>query len=133
MATDTKGKKPDQITGVNKGGRPKKSHHLDEKITVMCSRIDVITIRFYAKELNLTLSEYLRTLGLKRQVDRKIKVLPREALQLIGTLNHIAANINQIAHKRNRGDELNAIERATLMALCTELKELAKAVKTALK
>jgi hypothetical protein len=121
------------MNGINKGGRPKKSHHLDEKITVMCSRIDAITIRFYATQLNLPVSEYLRTIGLKRQVDRKVKVLPKEALQLIGTLNHMAANLNQVAHKRNRGDEFNAIERAMLMALCTELKALAITIKAALK
>jgi hypothetical protein len=33
---------------------------------------------------------------------------------MIGTLNHIAANLNQIARKRNKGDDLNPIERALL-------------------
>lgn len=118
---------------VNKGGRPKKREHLDQKLTVMCTRFDVITIRYYAKGLNLAVSEYLRVSGLKRQVDRKVKTLPKEVLQLIGTLNHLAANINQIAHKRNRGDELNAIERAQLMVLAGEIKELAKNIKAALR
>ena len=99
----------------------------------MCSRFDLITIRFYAKELNLKVSEYLRGLGLKRQVDRKVKFLPKEVLQLIGTLNHIAANLNQLAYKRNRGDELNAFERAELQVLSAQLRELAKTIKAAFK
>ena len=118
---------------VNKGGRPKKSQHLDQKITVKCSRFDLIAIRFYAKEINITVSQYLRELGLKRQVDRQAKVLPKEVLQLIGTLNHMAANVNQIAYKRNRGDELNALERAELMVLSGQIKELAQTIKAAFK
>ncbi len=85
------------------------------------------------KEFGLTVSEYFRVLGLKRQVDRKVKALPKEVLQLIGTLNHLAANINQIANKRNRGDELNAFERAELMLLAREIKEMAKTIKATLK
>src|SRR4051812_32981254 len=81
-------------TRAHKGGRPKKRQHLDQKLTVMCSRFDVITIRHYAKGLNMSVSEYLRLLGLKRQVDRKAKSLPKEVLQMIGTLNHLAANLN---------------------------------------
>jgi hypothetical protein len=118
---------------VNKGGRPKKIEHLDQKITVMCNRFDLIAIRFYAKEINITVSEYLRESGLKRQVGRTSKVLPKEVLQLIGTLNHMAANLNQIAYKRNRGDELNALERAELMVLSGQIKELAKTIKAAFK
>lgn len=133
MNTVTEGKNINKNSLVNKGGRPKKPQHLDQKLTVMCTRFDVITIRYYAKELGLSVSEYLRILGLKRQVDRKVKSLPKEVLQLIGTLNHLAANINQIAHKRNRGDELNPFERAQLMVLVGEIKEMAKTVKAALK
>ncbi len=33
---------------------------------------------------------------------------------MTGTFNHIAANLNQIAKKRNSGEELNALERASL-------------------
>jgi hypothetical protein len=118
---------------VNKGGRPKKSERLDQKITVMCTHFDLIAIRFYAKEINITVSEYLRDLGLKRQVGRTTKVLPKEVLQVIGTLNHMAANLNQVAYKRNRGDEFNALERAELMVLSGQIKELAKTIKAAFK
>jgi hypothetical protein len=133
MKTVTEENKPIETGGVNKGGRPKKRVRLDQKISVMCTRFDLITIRFYAKEINTTVSEYLRDLGLKRQVGRSAKVLPKEVLQLIGTLNHMAANLNQVAYKRNRGDELNALERAELMVLSGQIKELAKTVKEAFK
>ncbi len=87
---------------VNKGGRPKKQEHRDQKVTVMFTCIEVITVRFYAKEMRLTVSEYLRSLGLKRQIDRQVKALPKEALQFTGMLNHMAANLNQAVYKRNR-------------------------------
>lgn len=133
MKTVTEIESTTQNSRVSKGGRPKKKEHRDQKVSVMFSRIEVITVRFFAKEIGLTVSEYLRGLGLKRQVDRKAKALPREALQLAGALNHMAANLNQVAYKRNRGDELNAIERAELMVLSGEIKEVARTLKAALK
>lgn len=132
METVTERTETTRNSRVNKGGRPKKQEHRDQKVTVMFSRFEAITVRFYAKEMRLTLSEYLRALGLKRQVDRQAKALPREVLQLAGMLNHMAANLNQVAHKRNRGDELNAIERAELMVLSGEIKDLARTLKAAL-
>src|SRR4051794_26385039 len=125
MKTEAMEAKTTIKSSVNKGGRPKKIEHINRRITVMCTLSDLNLIRFNAKEINLTVSEYLRELGLKRQVGRQAKVLPKEVLQLIGTLNHMAANLNQIAYKRNRGDELNALERAELMVLSGKVKELA--------
>ncbi len=133
MKTVTERTSTTQNSRANKGGRPQKQEHRDQKVTVMFTRIEVITVRFYAKEMRLTVSEYLRALGLKRQVDRQAKALPREVLQIAGTLNHMAANLNQAAHKRNRGDELNAIERAELIVLSGEIKDLARTLKAALK
>ena len=45
-------------------------------------------------------------------------------LELKGMLNHVAANLNQIARKRNRNEELNAMERALLNQQGRELKGL---------
>ena len=59
METTSEKSKTGKTGRGSKGGRPKKREHLDQKITVMCSRFDLITIRFYAKELNLKVSEYL--------------------------------------------------------------------------
>ena len=83
--------------------------------------------------LGLTASEYLRKLGYEGQVDSTIKTLPKEVLQLTGDLNHMAANVNQIAHKRNRGEELNAIERAELVVLAGKIKEAVIQIKAYLK
>jgi predicted DNA-binding ArsR family transcriptional regulator len=132
MKTEAMEAKTTTKSGGNKGGRPKKSEHINQRITVMCTLSNLDSIRLNAKEINLTVSEYLRELGLKRQVGRQAKVLPKEVLQLIGTLNHMAANLNQIAYKRNRGDELNALERAELIVLSGQIKELAKSIKAAI-
>jgi hypothetical protein len=59
--------------------------------------------------------------------------LPAEVLQLLGNLNHIAANLNQIAKKRNQEDHLNALERAELNWLKDEIKRLVEEIKTYLK
>ncbi|MFC0771645.1 plasmid mobilization protein [Terrimonas alba] len=113
----------------NKGGRPKKAIKQNHFIGVKCSLVEKTILRQKAKAAGLTLSEFLRESGLKGQAVRKIKVLPKEVLQFAGTLNHLAANLNQVAKKSNRMDELNALERAGLQMLSGQVKQLAVDIK----
>ena len=113
----------------NKGGRPKKAIKQNHFIGVKCSLIEKTILRQRAKAAGLTLSEFLRESGLKGQSVRKTKALPKEVLQFAGTLNHLAANLNQVAKKRNRMDELNALERADLQMLSGQVKQLAADIK----
>ncbi|WP_431215146.1 plasmid mobilization protein [Puia sp. P3] len=83
-----------------------------------------------AKSSRLTVSEYLREMALTGKIDSKEKALPKEVLALTGTINHMAANLNQIAKTRNSGEELNALERATLKVQSEDLKGLAVQIKT---
>ena len=53
-----------------------------------------------------------------------MKTLSKEILQFKGTLNHLAANLNQVAKKRNMNDELNALERTSLEHQSKEIKQL---------
>jgi len=117
----------------NKGGRPSKDIKQDHFIGVKCTLIEKTLLQEKAKILGLTLSEYLRESGLKGQAVSKIKVLPQEVLQLTGTLNHLAANLNQIAKKRNGIEQLDALERAGLEVQSRDLKRLAEAIKNYLK
>ena len=87
-----------------RGGRPKQAICRDQQLAVMCTHAERKIIEDKAKAASISNSEFLRTLGLKGQVDRKIKVLPREILLFTATLNHLAANINQVAKKRNSLD-----------------------------
>jgi hypothetical protein len=50
-------------------------------------------------------------------------------LHLTGTLNHVAANLNQIARKRNKGEDLDALERALLNKEVRNLQELSMEIK----
>jgi hypothetical protein len=86
-----------------------------------------------AKIVGLSVSEYLRASGLKGQAVSKMKAIPPEVLQLTGTLNHLAANLNQIAKKRNGIEQLDAFERAGLEVQSRDLKKLAEAIKNYLK
>jgi hypothetical protein len=113
----------------NKGGRPKKTIRRDEQLAVMCTIIERKAIEHKAKLASISVSEFLRTLGVKGQVDRKIKVLPKEILQMIGTLNHMAANLNQVAKKKNRDEPFNDMERDEFMQLIKEITEVAKKIR----
>ena len=117
----------------NKGGRPKKAVKRDEQLAVMCNKMERIVIAHNARLVNQTISEFLRSLGLHRKIDMQKKVLPKEVLLLTGTLNHMSANLNQIAKKRNQNDELNALERAKLQDLSGNVKQLTIDIKLYLK
>ena len=106
------------------GGRPTKAVKQKYLLGVKCNLVEKKMVLQNAKAVGVTVSEFLRNVGLKRQAVRKVKVLPQEVLLRLATLNHIAANLNQVAKKRNRFDELNAIERAGLIQLANDLKQL---------
>ncbi|MCS3797858.1 hypothetical protein GGD38_003220 [Chitinophagaceae bacterium OAS944] len=68
-------------------------------------------------------------MGLTGKIDSKEKALPKEILKFTGTLNHLAANLNQIAKKRNGIEPLNAFERADLLVQSNDLKQLSLTIK----
>ena len=113
-----------KIITKNKGGRPKKAIKKDQLLGVKCSLLERKVIEYKARENNISVSEYLRKLGLSGKIDMKMKTLSKEILQFKGTLNHLAVNLNQVAKKRNMNDELNALERASLEHQSKEIKQL---------
>ena len=114
----------------NKGGRPPKAIKRNRVVALKCTALEQVKISTRSKKTGLTVSEYLRELALNGQIVISEKVLPKEVLLFIGTLNHMAANLNQVAKKRNSVvDELNAAERASLEILSRELKQLVQSIK----
>jgi hypothetical protein len=112
-----------------KGGRPRKAVTKNQQLAVMCTLLERKLIEEKAENANMTKSEYLRTIGVSGKIDIRIKALPKEVLLFTATLNHMAANMNQIAHKRNCNDELDAIERAELNLLSQQIKQLVNDIK----
>jgi Mg2+ and Co2+ transporter CorA len=113
---------------VNKGGRPRKQHKRRLLLAAMCTPLEKKLIEINAQRVGLTVSEFLRNLGLKNRIQVRIKSLPKSVLELKGTLNHTAANINQLARRRNSGDELNALERAMLNQCVREIQGLVNTI-----
>ncbi len=114
----------------SKGGRPKKKVKRDQQLAVMCTVIERKVIENKARETGLTLSEYLRKMGLSGKIDRYKNELIREFLQCSGKLSHLAANCNQIARKRNREDPLDPLERSQWQVMAKQVKELVGELKT---
>ena len=113
----------------NRGGRPKKVIKRDQLMAIKCTLYERKIIESKAKKVNLTVSEYLREIGLMARIDYRNKVLPKEILSFTGVLNHMAANLNQIAKKRNSNDELSPLERAELKVQSGQVKDLAVKIK----
>ncbi|MDX6180681.1 mobilization protein [Flavobacterium sp. Fl-77] len=112
-----------------RGGRPKKVIKRDQLLAIKCTLYERKIIEAKAKKSNLTVSEYLREIGLTAKIDYRNKALPKEILSFTGLLNHLAANLNQIAKKRNSNDELTPLERAELKVQTGQVKDLAVQIK----
>jgi len=106
-----------------KGGRPKKVVKRNQPLTVKCNIIERKVIERKAKQAGLTVSEYLRTIGLAGKIDRREKLIPEEILEYKGTLNHIAANINQITKKANSNVMLDDYDKRALFDLEKLIKQ----------
>ena len=113
----------------NRGGRPKKEVKRDQLMAIKCTFYERKIIEAKAKKSNLSVSEYLREIGLTAKIDYRNKALPKEILSFTGVLNHMAANLNQIAKKRNSNDELSPLERAELKVQSGQVKDLAVQIK----
>jgi len=113
----------------NKGGRPAKEIKRNITITVHCSAFEKRLLREKSQDFGISLSEYLRQTGLDHKITRHRKDYPKEALVLNGMLNHIAANLNQIAKKRNSGEELGAYRRIQLEELSEQLHLLTQQIR----
>jgi hypothetical protein len=113
----------------NKGGGPRKAVRRDQLLAIKCSLYERRTIEALAKNANLSVSEYLQEIGMTGKIDRREKTFPQQVLELKGELNHLAANFNQIAKKRNSNDELTALERADLKVWMKEIKVLVTRIK----
>lgn len=112
-----------------KGGRPPKSIKRDQHLAVKCSALERRLIERKAAAVQLTVSEYLRGVGLECKVTHTIRALPPEVLLFSATLGHIASNLNQMAYRRNSGVDLDFLERTRLNELSEELKTLVVHIK----
>jgi hypothetical protein len=106
-----------------KGGRSKKVVKRNQPLTVKCNIIERKVIERKAKQAGRTVSEYLRTMGLAGKIDRSEKLIPKEILEYKGILNHIAANVNQIAKKANSGMMLDDYDKRVLFDLEKLIKQ----------
>ncbi|MBS0031245.1 plasmid mobilization protein [Chitinophaga sp. 22321] len=112
-----------------KVGRPSKGIKKDQFLAIKCNQWERSIIEAKASASNLTISEYLRKMGVAGKIDRREKVFPKEVLELTGTLNHLAANLNQIARIRNGIEQLSLKELSELKVQSGDLKALAEQIK----
>lgn len=120
-------------TSKSKGGRPVKAVKRKITLTIKCTSQEAIDIKTQAKQGGITVSEYLRTLGVSGKVVMQIKTIDSQALKFIAAINHDGALLNQIAKKRNSNDELNAFERAELIMLTGRLRMIVSEIEKHLK
>ncbi len=113
-----------------KGGRPKREAPRNLLLGVRCSSDEKKKIVANSRLLSLTVSEYLRELGLAYYIQPQYKILPKEVLLFNADLNHIGSNLNQIAKKRNGIDPLSDQDKAELLSLKDKLSQLVSFIKS---
>ena len=116
-----------------KGGRPKKPVKKDQLLGVKCTLLERRFVQHKAEAAKLSVSEYLLKMGLDGKITVREKHLPIEVLKLLTGLSSLGNNLNQIARKRNSGDEINALERAELQQMETEIMRIIGEIKPCLK
>lgn len=116
--------------GRNKGGRPPKTIKRNRTIGLKCTLLEERIIRGKAKKAMLSVSEYLREMAINGTIMMRGRPLPKEILAFTATLNHLAANLNQIARQRNGLEQLTLEERIHLQTQSREVKEIAVQIKS---
>lgn len=116
----------------NKGGRPNKPVKRSYRLRVACTVLEREIIEAKAKQVQLTVSEFLREAAFNSHIETRQKTLPKEVLDFTGQLNHLAANVNSLAYKNNAAQAFNAFERTELRQLAQQVKELAQNIKNKL-
>jgi len=117
----------------NKGGRPKVKSKRDQQLAVMCTLEERNLIEQKAKQSNSPVSVWLRSIALQGQTGSVKNKIPKEVLLFTATLNHLAANINQLTKKHNQYDLFSDAEINQLQELITEIKQLATDIKNSLR
>lgn len=117
----------------NKGGRPKVKVKRDQQLAVMCTQQERNLIEEKAKQANSPVSVWLRSIALQGQTGSVKNKIPKEILLFTATLNHLAANINQLTKKHNQYDLFSDAEINQLQQLITEVKQLVTAIKNGLR
>lgn len=120
----------EEKTEKKKGGRRPVENKMDQLIPIKCTSEQRREIQDRAAEAGMTVSEYLREIGTKGRIEKRLIVFPKEVLQLTGNLNHLAANLNQIAKRRNSFEQLSPDELHTLRQQSEEVKDLANLIKS---
>jgi hypothetical protein len=114
---------PQKNYSNSKGGRPKKTVKRNYALTVKCNIIERKVIERKAKNAGLTVSEYLRDSGLNGKIGRRKNMIPPEILEYKGTLNHLAANFNQVTRKINCNQLLFEGDISLLLRVPMEIKQ----------
>lgn len=87
--------------------RPKKETTKDERVSIACTKDQLLELQQRANQCGLSKSEYLLRCGLDRKIPRSLNVDDMDAIR---KLTGMSNNLNQIAKKLNSmspGEKLN--------------------------
>jgi hypothetical protein len=106
-----------------------KTHLKSTYVMLRCTPTEKRYIKIRAHEAGLSVSVFLRDMGLKDSPEKR-KTLPPEVLAFIGQLAQLIGALEIIARRRLDNEDLDGLERAELNFRAKEVKILIKDVKS---
>jgi hypothetical protein len=106
-----------------------KTHLKSTYVMLRCTPTEKRYIKIRAREAGLSVSVFLRDMGLKDSPEKR-KTLPPEVLAAIGQLAQLIGALEIIARKRLDNEDLDALERAELNFRAKEVKQLTNDIKS---
>ena len=98
----------------------------DKHLTIRFSPDERASIDQAADRSGLTPGSYARQVLLGAPAPRQVRRPPierRELARLLGELGHVGSNLNQIARLGNVGEDIDAVELATVIADLATVRE----------
>ena len=100
-----------------------KTHLKSSYVRLRCTPTEKRYIEIRAREAGLSVSVFLRDMGLKDSPEKR-KTLPPEVLAYTGMLSGLIGSLEVIARKRLDNEDLDALDRAELNFRAKEVKQL---------
>jgi hypothetical protein len=113
-----------------KGGRPTQEVKRNQLLGVKCTHLEKFTIEAHARSHHLSVSEYLRLLGLQQGGAPKAKHAPSELLQFSGQLCQLVSQLNALSNHYYEAGSIHALEWAQVQTLCKETLQFLHTLKT---
>lgn len=108
---------------IQKSGRPRKHVKKDQRLTLVCTETERQYISKWAKEQDLTVSDYLRRKAFSQIEQKTDPEFSREARPMLVQLNYLIGNLKEMLEKE-QGLSFTALKLAGVKSIIQQISLL---------